>query len=51
MNDFALQTEFGHGAVGNESGARQVSGVLQDSDEQEQQQDLWQENDHGAYAA
>ena len=35
-----------HGAVGDQRGARQVAGILQDADEEEQQQHLRQENDH-----
>ena len=51
MNDFALQSDARHGAVGDQRRARQIAGVFQDADEQEQQQDLRQEYHHRSDAA
>ena len=50
MNDLPCSPTLRHGAVGDQGGARQVAGVFQDADEQEQQQHLRQEDDHRADA-
>ena len=42
----ALQSDARHGAVRDQRGARQVAGVFQDADEQEQEQHLRQEYEH-----
>ena len=51
MNDLPCRPTRRHGAVGDQGGAREIAGVLEDADEEEQQQDLRQEDDHGADAA
>ena len=51
MKDLPCRPNLRHGAVGDQRGARQVAGVFQDPDEQEQQQDLRQEDHDRADAA
>ena len=51
MNDFPCRPAFAHRAVGDEGGAREVAGVLEEADEEEEQQDLRQEDDDRADAA
>ena len=51
MNDLPCSPNLRHGAVRDQRGARQIAGIFQDSDEQEQQQDLRQEHDHRTHAA
>jgi hypothetical protein len=47
---FAVEADGAHDAVGDERGAGQVAGVFEDSDEEKEQQDLGQEDEHGADA-
>ena len=42
----AVEADGTHDAVGDERGAGQVAGVLQNADEEEEQQDLGQEDEH-----
>ncbi len=51
MNDLPCKPELRHRAVGDESGAGEIAGVFENTDEQEQQQNLRQEDDHGSDAA
>ena len=44
MKLLPCRPEAGHGAIHNQGGARQISGVFQDSDKQEQNQDLRQKH-------
>ena len=46
----AVESDGAHDAVGDERGAGQVAGVFEDSDEEEQQQNLRQEDEHGGDA-
>ena len=43
----AVEADGAHDAISNERGAGEVTGVFKDSDEQEEQQDLRQEDEHG----
>jgi hypothetical protein len=43
---FAIQTRGAHHAVGDQRGAREVTGIFQNSDKQKQQQDLRQKDQH-----
>ena len=45
-----VQADGAHQAIGDEGCAGQVAGVFEHSDEQEQQQDLWQKDEHGLHA-
>ena len=46
----AVEPDGTHDAVGDEGGAGEVAGVLQHADEEEEQQDLRQEDEHGLHA-
>jgi hypothetical protein len=50
MKAFPFKSHAAHGAVRNERRARQVAGIFQQSDKQEQQKDLGQEHQHGTHA-
>ena len=47
---FAVESDGAHDAVGDQRGAGQVAGVFQHADEEEEQQDLRQEDQHGLHA-
>ena len=47
---FAVETDGAHHAIGDERGAGEIAGVFQDADEEEEQQDLRQEDEHGLHA-
>ncbi len=46
----AVESDGAHDAVGDERGAGQVAGVLEDSDEEKQQKNLGEENEDGGDA-
>ena len=47
---FAVEADSAHDAIGDERGARQVAGVFEDADEEEQQENLGEEDEHGGDA-
>ena len=47
---FAVEADGAHDTVGDQRGAGEVAGVFEHSDEEEEQQDLRQEDEHGLHA-